>query len=288
MLPAGTVTFLFTDIEGSTRMLEEHPNAMGAAMSRHHDLLLQAVESNHGFVFETVGDAVYASFARASDAVRAAIAGQQAIRAEDWGEVGQIRVRMGLHTGDVQVRGEHYFGATLFRCARLMAIGYGGQVLLSRATRDLVQEALPTGASLRALGTHRLKDLAEPTEVFQLLHADLPTEFPPLKSLDALANNLPMQTTRFIGREREVAAVRDLVSAQRLVTLSGTGGAGKTRLALQVAADLVDQFEGGVWLVEVGPLTEPALVQQATATALNVREEPGRSLMNALVDYVRS
>src|SRR5579871_2528400 len=288
MLPSGTVTFLFTDIEGSTRMLESHPQAMGGAMSRHHDLLRDAVEANNGVVFETLGDGVYASFARASDAVRAAIAGQHAIRAEDWGEVGAIRVRMGLHTGDVQVRGEHYFGATLFRCARLMAIGYGGQMLLSRATRDLVQEALPSNASIRALGTHRLKDLAEPTEVFQLIHAELPSEFPALKSLDALANNLPMQTTRFIGREREVAAVRELVSSQRLVTLSGTGGAGKTRLALQVAADLVDTFEGGVWLVEVGPLTEAAHIQQAAANALNVREEPGRPLMTALIDYVRS
>jgi class 3 adenylate cyclase len=217
-LPAGTVSFLFTDIEGSTRLLEDHPQQMGAAMSRHHDLLQAAVEANGGTVFETLGDGVYASFARASDGVRAAIAGQQAIQAEDWGEVGEIRVRMGLHTGDVQVRGEHYFGPALFRCARLMAIGHGGQILLSGATRDLVRESLPARASIRALGRHRLKDLAEPTEVYQLVHPDLPAEFPPLKSLDALANNLPIQPTRFIGREREVVAVRNLVSAQRLVT----------------------------------------------------------------------
>ena len=268
-------------------MLEEHPQAMGGAMSRHHDLLLQAVESNRGTVFETVGDAVYASFARASDAVRAAIAGQKAISSEDWGEIGEIRVRMGLHTGDVQVRGEHYFGAVLFRCARLMAIGYGRQVLLSRATCDLVRDSLPPDASIRSLGTHRLKDLAESTEVYQLLHPDLQAEFPALKSLNALANNLPLQATRFIGRERELTTLKDLVSKERLVTIAGTGGAGKTRLALQVAADLVDTFADGVWLVEVGPLADPALVPQAAATVLSVREEPGRTPLESLVEYAR-
>jgi len=287
-LPAGTVSFLFTDIEGSTRLLEQHPQEMGAAMSRHHDLLREAVEANGGIVFETLGDGVYASFARARDGIRAAIGGQRAIRAEDWSAVGELRVRMGLHTGDVQVRGEHYFGPALFRCARLMAIGHGGQILLSRATRDLVDEGLPPGASLRALGTHRLKDLAEPTEIYQLVHPDLPADFPPLNSLDILANNLPTQTTRFIGRQREVAAVRELASAQRLLTLSGTGGAGKTRLALQVAADLVDTFKDGVWLVELGPIADPALVPQAVASALSVREEPGRAPLSALVEFVRS
>ena len=169
-----------------------------------------------------------------------------------------------------------------------MAIGHGGQILLSRATRDLVDEALPPGAGIRALGTHRLKDLAEPTEVYQLVHPDLQAEFPPLKSLDVLANNLPTQTTRFIGRQREVAAVRDLASAQRLLTLSGTGGAGKTRLALQVAADLVDSFKDGVWLVEMGPVADPALVPQAVASVLSVREEPGRAPISALVEFVRT
>jgi predicted ATPase/class 3 adenylate cyclase len=287
-LPAGTVSFLFTDIEGSTRLLDQHPREMEAAMGRHHDLLRDAVEANGGVVFETLGDGVYASFSRAGDGVRAAIAGQRAIHAEDWSEVGEIRVRMGLHTGDVQLRGEHYFGPALFRCSRLMAIGHGGQVLLSRATHDLVEEALPVGVSLRALGSHRLKDLAEPTEIYQMVHPELPAEFPPLKSLDALANNLPIQTTRFIGRLQEVAAVRNLAAAQRLVTLSGTGGAGKTRLALQVAADLVDTFKDGVWLVEIGPVGDPVLVPQAVATVLSVREEPGRSPLSALVEFVRS
>src|SRR5262249_52752365 len=150
--------------EGSTRMLQAHPVQMGNALARHHELLRQAVESHGGIVFETLGDGVYASFARASDGVRAALEGQQLVEAEDWGEIGAMHVRMGLHTGDVEVRGEPYFGPALFRCSRLMAIGRGGQVLLSRATRDLVGDALPTGAAIRSLGTHRLKALAEPVE----------------------------------------------------------------------------------------------------------------------------
>jgi predicted ATPase/class 3 adenylate cyclase len=288
VLPAGTVTFLFTDIEGSTRMLQANPVHMGNALARHHELLHQAVEAYNGVVFETLGDGVYASFARASDGVHAALAGEQLIQAEDWGEVGAIRVRMGLHTGDVEVRGEHYFGPALFRCSRLMAIGHGGQVLLTRATRDLVGDALPPGAAIRSLGMHRLKDLAEPAEVFQLMHPTLAANFPPLRSLDALANNLPVNTTRFIGREREVAAVRERVVAERLVTLTGTGGAGKTRLALQVAADLVDRFTDGVWLVEYGPVADPSMVAQTSAAVLSLREEPGREPLATLVDHVRA
>ncbi len=269
-------------------MLQAHAAQMGNALARHHELLRQAVESHGGTVFETLGDGVYASFERASDGVRAALEGQQLIEAEDWGDVGAIHVRMGLHTGDVEVRGEHYFGPALFRCSRLMAIGHGGQVLLSRATRDLVGDALPTRAALRSLGIHRLKDLAEPVEVFQLTHPSLPADFPSLKSLDALANNLPVNTTRFIGREREVAEIRERVVAERLVTLTGMGGAGKTRLALQVAADLVDHFSDGVWLVEYGPVADPSMVAQTSAAVLSVREEPGREPLATLVDHLRA
>src|SRR5262249_36204260 len=167
----------------STRLLQEHPRVMGEALARHHDLLREAVESNVGVVFETLGDGAYAAFARAGNGVRAAIAAQRAIQSQDWGEIEAIRVRMGLHTGDVEVRGEHYFGSALFRCARLMAIGHGGQVLLSRATRDLVGDGLPTGATVRPLGVHRLKDMAEPAEVYQLLEPGLQSEFPPLRTL---------------------------------------------------------------------------------------------------------
>jgi class 3 adenylate cyclase len=186
-LPTGTVTFLFTDLEGSTRLLEAHPAAYPEAVARHHALLQQVVEAQGGVVFETVGDAVYAAFARPTDAVAAALAGQVALKAADWGELGAgaLKARMGLHTGEVEVQGAHYFGAPLYRCARLTAAANGGQVVLSGATAELVRDALPPGAGLRDLGEHRLKDLQRAERVLQLLHPDLPGEFPPLRSLDA-------------------------------------------------------------------------------------------------------
>src|ERR1051326_6056597 len=190
-MPSGTVTFLFTDIEGSTRLLGQFPHAYPAALVRHDTLLRQAIESHSGWVFETVGDAFYAAFARPSDAVAAAIDAQRALLREQWGELEAIKARMGLHTGEVEVRGQHYFGTALYRCARLMAIGHGGQTLVSDATSQLVRDSLPTGASLQDEGTHRLKDLASPERVWQLIHPDLPAEFPPLRSLGGVPHNLP-------------------------------------------------------------------------------------------------
>ena len=198
-LPEGTVTFLFTDLEGSTRLLQAHPAAYREAVRRHHDLLRGAVEAHQGVVFETVGDAVYAAFAHATDAVAAALAGQQALHQESWGEVGALRARMGVHLGEVEAQGGHYFGAPLYRCARLTAAAHGGQVVLSQATVDLVQDALPAGAGLRDLGEHRLKDLQRPERVVQLTAPDLPADFPPLRSLDARPHNLPLQLTSFVG-----------------------------------------------------------------------------------------
>src|SRR5262245_56223016 len=238
-LPAGTVTFLFTDLEGSTRLLEAHPAAYREAVRRHHELLRDAVEAQGGVVFETVGDAVYAAFTGPTDAVAAALAGQLALHGEAWGETGPLRARMGVHLGEVERQGGHYFGAPLYRCARLMGTAHGGQVVLSQATYDLVQDALPEGATLRDLGEHRLKDLQRPERVFQLTAPGLTGEFPPLRSLDALPHNLPLQLTSFVGRERELGEVAALLGTARLVTLTGVGGTGKTRLALQAAADLV-------------------------------------------------
>jgi predicted ATPase/class 3 adenylate cyclase len=284
-LPTGTVTFLFTDLEGSTRLLEAHPTAYRDAVRRHHALLLSAVEGHGGVVFETVGDAVYAAFARPSDAVAAALAGQRALLAADWGDLGAgaLKARMGLHTGEVEAEGAHYFGAPLYRCARLTATAHGGQVVLSGATAELVRDELPDGR-LRDLGAHRLKDLARPERLFQLLHPELPNEFPPLRALDALPHNLPVQLTSFVGRERELAAVREALSACRLVTLTGPGGVGKTRLALQAAADLLEVYPDGVWLVDLAPLADAALVPQAVAAAVGVREIPGRPLLATLTD----
>jgi hypothetical protein len=196
-------------------------------------------------------------------------------------------VRIALHTGEADLREGDYYGAVVNRCARLRAVAHGGQVLLSQATCDLVREHLPAETSLRDLGTHRLKDLQQPEHIYRLLHPDLPTDFPPLRSLEAFAHNLPAQLTSFIGREREMAEVKQLLATTRLLTLTGSGGCGKTRLALQVAADLLEEYADGVRLVELAALDDPALVPQTVASALGVREEPGRPLTATLTDSLK-
>jgi predicted ATPase/class 3 adenylate cyclase len=285
-LPAGSVTFLFTDVEGSTRLLGLYPSAYAAALLRHDALLRRAVARQNGVVFETVGDAVYAAFRDPLDAVRAALDAQRSLQAEKWGELGQLRVRMALHSGEVEVRGEHYFGAPLYRCARLMAIGYGGQTLLSSVTADAVRERLPDNVSLRPMGVHRLKDLAELEEVFQLDHPELATDFPPLKSLDPRATNLRPQTTSFVGRKSERSEVARLLHANRLVTLTGPGGTGKTRLGLQVAGDVLPAFDDGVFLVSLAPINDPQLVGSVIAKTLEVPEEPRESVARTLSKYL--
>jgi predicted ATPase len=201
--------------------------------------------------------------------------------------VGSLRVRMALHTGVAEVRDGDYFGPALNRVARLLTAGHGGQVLLSQATYHLVREALPEDASLTDLGAHRLKDLQQPEHLFQLLHPALPADFPPLHSLEAFAHNLPRQLTSFIGREREMGEVKEFLATTRLLTLTGSGGCGKTRLALQVAADLLEAYADGVWLVELAALADPTLVPQTVASALGVREQPVRPLTETLVDYLQ-
>ena len=288
--PTGTVTFLFTDIEGSTRLWEQHPEAMRPALARHDGLLRQSIEGSGGFVFKTVGDAFCAAFPTANQAVDAALTAQRALAAEDWSFGAPLSVRMALHTGTCEEQGGDYSGPTLNRLARLMAAGHGGQVLLSDVTQGLVRDVLAPNASLKDLGEHRLKDLGRPEHVFQLLHPSLQADFPPLRSLDnpTLPNNLPQQTTSFVGREEQVAEIKTLLGQGRLLTLAGAGGAGKSRLSLQVAADLLDGFPAGVWLVELAPLSDPALVPQAVAQVLGVREEPERPLAQTLREWMKS
>ncbi|HEV2038081.1 MAG TPA: adenylate/guanylate cyclase domain-containing protein, partial [Candidatus Eremiobacteraceae bacterium] len=283
VLPTGTVTFLFTDIEGSTQRWESKRDAMKAAVARHDALMRGAIEADGGYVFKTIGDAFCAAFRTAPEAIRAALAAQRALAKEDFSAVDELRVRAALHTGYADERDGDYFGPTVNRVARLLAIGHGGQVIVSSATSDLLEGELPPQTSLRDLGAHRLKDLAHPERVYQLVAADLPAEFAPLKSLDALPNNLPLQVTSFIGREGDVAEIRCLSEKSRLLTLVGPGGVGKTRLALQVGADLLERYPDGVWFVELATLTDPELVPSETALALNVRLASDRSLTDSIV-----
>ena len=290
-LPTGTVTFLMTDVEGSTRNWEAHPEMMRVATERLNEILHDAIESAKGSRPEEQGegDSVVAAFSRASDAVACALDIQQNLLKETWpGEI-TIRVRIGIHTGEVQLRGQrNYFGPPLNRCARLRGLAHGGQTLVSLATEQLVRGSLPQGANLRDMGPRRMKDLSQPERVFQLTHPDLPDEFPPLKSLESLPNNLPVQLTTFVGREGDIEQILHLISTSRLITLTGAAGCGKTRLAVQVAADSVEEFEEGVWFVDLAAVTDSALVPHTTAAALSVKEEPRRSILDSLIDHLKS
>lgn len=291
-LPRGTVTFLFTDIQGSTRLWQEFPSAMPAALALHHDVLRSAITAHNGYVFQIIGDAFCAAFATAFEGLDAALDAQRALRDAAWQETGAVRVRMALHTGAVDVRageftsGEYVSGITLSRAARLLSAGHGGQILLSASSAELVREHLPSGVTLRDVGAHRLKDLVQPQQIYQVLTNDLSQEFPPLKTLDALPNNLPIQPTSFIGRERELKDIRSLFGRTHLLTLTGAGGSGKTRLALQFAADAVDEFDKGAWFIDLAPISDPALVPNAVLNALNLVEEPGRAPLDTLTDYL--
>lgn len=286
-LPTGTVTFLITDIEGSTRLLEHLGERYGAVQDRHDAILRSAIASGDGRELSTEGDSVFAVFATPTGALRAATAAQRDLAAGPWPEGAAIRVRMGLHTGDGILGGANYLGLDVNRTARIAAAAHGGQVLLSDATRGLVERDLPTGISLRDLGQHRLRDLLHPERLHEVVIDGLQEEFPPPRTLDARPNNLPAQLTRFIGREADVAAVRDLLADHRLVTLTGPGGTGKTRLALEVGADALADTPDGVFFVDLSSVTEAALVPQDMAAALRVRPEPGRAVLDTLTDHLR-
>ncbi len=286
-LPTGTVTFLFTDVEGSTQRWETHRSAMPAAVKRHDELLRSFIESNGGFVFKTIGDAFCGVFDEVASAINAALDIQRALAKEDFSAVGGLGVRIALHTGTCDERNGDYFGPTVNRVARLLSVGHGGQILLSDATSALAKVDLPTRVSLRDLGGHRLKDLSNPEHVHQLVAADLPAEFPALRSLDAISNNLPIQVTSFRGREEEMNEVSRALEATRLVTLFGAGGVGKTRLALQVAAEVLDRFPDGVWYLELASTADPDFVPSVIAGLLNAPENPERSATDTLLNFLK-
>jgi predicted ATPase/class 3 adenylate cyclase len=269
-LPTGTVTFVMTDIEGSSSRWDRDRASMELAVRRHDTLMREAIASHQGHVFKTIGDAFCAAFTRPDDAVAAMFDVQRALGAEDFSAVGGLRVRVAIHTGTADEREADYFGPAVNRVARLLGIGHGGQVLVSGVTGDLVQGSLPPEASLLDLGEHGLKDLSRPEYVYQLLGPGLIATYPPLRSVNALPNNLPRNTTSFVGREAEIAEIAQLVEKHQLVTLVGSGGIGKTRTSLHVAAHLLDGSGDGVWFIELAPLASGEYIAPAIAAAMGL------------------
>jgi predicted ATPase/class 3 adenylate cyclase len=287
--PTGTVTFLFTDIEGSTKLAQKFPDAWPMIQAQLNTLMQAAMAAHQGYVFRSIGDELGVAFETALNALAAALASQRALYSEDWGEKGPIRVRMGLHTGPATPRADEYEGyLTLAHTKRLMSTACGGQILLSESAEALLRDSLPKDITLRDLGEHRLKGFERGEHIFQVVAQDLPAEFPPLKSLDVSPNNLPVQLTSFIGRSKEKDEVKQLLSRERLLTLTGPSGSGKTRLALQVAAEMIDSFRDGVFFVALAPITESDLVASTIAQSLGVIESSGRSIMDSLTDHLHN
>jgi len=287
------LTFLFTDIEGSTRLWEQHGAALGPLLAWHDALAARCVQAHRGELVKRTGDGLHAAFTDPADALQAAIDLQQgllgpapaglALPPTTW----PLRVRCGLHRGPSEARDGDYYGPVLNRAARIMGVAHGGQVLLSQAVVEALPQPLPQGARTDDLGPVRLRDLARPERLHQLVHPGLPAVFPPLRSLAATPNNLPQQFNAFIGREAELAALRGLLRRARLVTLLGMGGIGKSRLSVQLGADLLDHYPDGVWLIELAPLSDERLVPQAVATVLGLREAPGQTVLAALLAHLR-
>jgi predicted ATPase/class 3 adenylate cyclase len=286
-LPTGTVTLLFTDIEGSTKLVQALGDGYAGLLAEHCRIMRAAIADHGGTEVATEGDSFFAVFPTGSEALEATAAAQREVAAGNWPRGVNVRVRMGVHTGEGTLGGDNYIGLDVHRAARIAGAAHGGQIVVSETTRASVVDRLPAGTSLRDLGAHRLKDLAQPEHVYQLDVAGLPVEFPALRSLDARANNLPVQLTSFVGREAEVAAVQDLLDRARLVTLTGPGGAGKTRLGLQVAAERLLRHGDGAFFVELAPISAPDLLPSAIAAAVLIREATERPLLDTVTEALR-
>ncbi len=286
-LPSGVVTFLFTDVQGSTRLLERLGDRYGAVRNGHDAILGRSIADEDGRVMDVAGDGFFAVFPTPQRALRAAVRAQRELAAADWPDGAAVSVRMGLHTGEGVLDGARYVGLDVHRAARIAAAAHGGQILLSDATRALVADALPPGTGVQDLGVHRLRDLTRPERLSQLTVGGLPQDFPPPRTLDSRPGNLPPRLAAFVGRRDQVAQVGDLLREHRLVTLTGPGGTGKTRLALQVAAEATGSFADGAFFVDLAAIGEPALVPAAVAAALAVAEEPGRPVAEVLTAHLR-
>jgi predicted ATPase/class 3 adenylate cyclase len=284
--PSGTVTFLLTDLEGSTRMWEQDPDAMKAAMVRHDDLLEITIALNRGFVFARMGDGMAAAFGTAKDAISAADAIRTALADEPWDTPRPLRARIGLHTDEGVVVNNNYASQPVNRCSRLMTAAHGGQIILSGATEVLIRGQLPEGMGLIDLGEHRLRDLGHPVKIFQLIRDGSREDFPPLRTLESFPGNLPAQVSSFIGRQAEVAQAAAALTDWRVVTITGFGGVGKTRLAIQVAADLLPRYREGAWLVELAPVRGPSDLVEAVAAAFHLTSRGGPSLEDSLIEML--
>jgi len=287
-LPTGTVTFLFTDIEGSTKLAQQYPDEMPALLARHNNILDGAIAAYDGFLFKTVGDAYCVAFHNSLDALNAALEAQRQLSREAWLPA-PINVRMGIHTGAAQLKGEaDYSGyATLSLVQRIMSAGHGGQVLLSQTVHDLLGNNFPDGVQLLDMGEQHLKDILQPAHLYQLTAPDLPGEFPPLNTLKVFNHNLPTNLSSFIGRSRELTGIKERLRQTRLLTLIGPGGTGKTRLSLQAGGKALPDFKDGVWLVELAPLSDPVLIIQTIASIFGLRENPGSTLADLVMAYFR-
>jgi len=290
-LPSGTVTFLFTDIEGSTKLAQQYPDAMPALLAQHNEILYQAIEAHQGFVFRVVGDSFSAAFQDANDALQAALNAQRRFYNEAWSPI-SIKVRMGIHIGsgqlDIENKENAYAGyATLALTQRIMSAGHGGQILLSQSTYDLTRDRLPDQAQLVDMGERHLKDILRAEHLYQLVVPDLPAEFPPLNTLEILNHNLPTQLTSFVGREKEINEIKGLLDTTHLLTLTGSGGTGKTRLAQEVGAQLLTKFRDGVWIVELAPLSDGSQITPALAQVFGLQELPFRPLAAQILDFLR-
>lgn len=283
--PTGNITFLFTDIEGSTRLAQKYPGKYQQAMLRHHEILEEVLSVNNGFIFEIIGDAFCAAFASPVDALKASVNIQEQLIREDW-SIPEIRIRIGLHKGDAQWCGERYSGyLTLARVNRIMSVAYGGQILISQGVYESAKQT--AGISFKDLGERKLKDLYNPEHIYQVIAEGLYSEFPPLKTLDVRPNNLPLQLTSFVGREDEISQTKNLLNGSRLVTLTGPGGSGKTRLSLQIGADVIDEYTNGVWFAELASVSDPQFIPEAIAHSLSVPNDPSKTADETLSAYLK-